>query len=79
MDMLNDNPSGITGLLTNIACKNGKGSRKLMRECCSGLVVASLKAYLDNDESFLNAIYVDPSIAPVDLNPQKVMYKTSSP
>uniref|UniRef100_A0A0A0LIE1 Uncharacterized protein n=1 Tax=Cucumis sativus TaxID=3659 RepID=A0A0A0LIE1_CUCSA len=58
---------------------NGKGSRKLMRECCSGLVVASLKAYLDNDESFLNAIYVDPSIAPVDLNPQKVMYKTSSP
>ncbi|KAL4027709.1 hypothetical protein IC575_010895 [Cucumis melo] len=77
MDILNDNPPGITGLLTNIACKNGKGPRKLMRECCSGLVVASLKAYLENDESFLKAIYVDPSIAPVDLNPAKVIYKAS--
>ncbi|CAK9323481.1 unnamed protein product [Citrullus colocynthis] len=78
MDVLNDNPPGITGLFTNIACKNGKGPRELMRKCCSGLVVASLKAYLDNDQSFLNAIYVDPSIAPVDLNPVELIYKPST-
>ncbi|XP_038887462.1 chlorophyllase-1 [Benincasa hispida] len=80
MDILNDNPPGITGLFTNIACKNGKGPRELMRKCCSGLVIASLKAFVENDESFLNAIYVDPSIAPVDLNPVVLIYKaTSSP
>ncbi|KAA0038885.1 chlorophyllase-1-like [Cucumis melo var. makuwa] len=78
MDILNDNPPGMTGFFTNIACKNGKGPRELMRKCCSGLVVASLKAYLDNDVSFLNAIYVDPSIAPIELNPVDVIYKTSS-
>lgn len=78
MDILDDNPPGMTGYFTNIACKNGKGPRDLMRKCCSGLVVASLKAYLDNDVSILNAIYDDPSIAPTELNPVEVIYKTPS-
>ncbi|KAJ4957313.1 hypothetical protein NE237_014096 [Protea cynaroides] len=69
MDMLNDDPSGIIGWFSSISCKNGSQSRDLMRRCTGGIVVATIKAYLENDSADLKAILDDPSIAPTNLHP----------
>ncbi|XP_043691031.1 chlorophyllase-1, chloroplastic-like [Telopea speciosissima] len=68
MDMLNDDPSGIIGWFSEISCKNGSGSRELMRKCVGGIVVATLKAYLGSDTTDLKAIVDDPTIAPITLD-----------
>ncbi|XP_042513837.1 chlorophyllase-1-like [Macadamia integrifolia] len=69
MDMLNDNPPGIIGQVSGIMCKNGKGSRDVMRKCVGGIVVATIKAYVEKDATVLKAIIDDPTIAPTTLDP----------
>ncbi|KAI3965510.1 hypothetical protein MKW92_016588 [Papaver armeniacum] len=45
----------IKGAVTYCACKNGK-SREPMRSFVGGITVAFMKAYLEGDDSYLNAI-----------------------
>ncbi|XP_042513908.1 chlorophyllase-1, chloroplastic-like [Macadamia integrifolia] len=68
MDMLNDDPMGINGWFSGIACKKGSGSREIMRKCVGGIVVASIKAYVGKDTTDLKAIVDDPTIAPTTLD-----------
>ncbi|KAI3850218.1 hypothetical protein MKX03_012112 [Papaver bracteatum] len=55
MDTLDDETKGIKGAVTHCACKNGK-SREPMRSFVGGITVAFMKAYLEGDDSYLNAI-----------------------
>lgn len=55
LDTLDDETKGIKGAVTYCACKNGK-SREPMRSFVGGITVAFMKAYLEGDDSYLNAI-----------------------
>ncbi|XP_026450657.1 chlorophyllase-2, chloroplastic-like [Papaver somniferum] len=54
-DMLDDETKGIRGKLSYCTCKNGK-TREPMRQLVGGIMVAFMKAYLEDDPSYLNAI-----------------------
>lgn len=67
MDMLDDKTPLFDTVLSKCMCKNGKGPRKFMRETVGGLVVAFLRAQLDNLTQDFEAILNDPSLAPATL------------
>ncbi|KAF7804723.1 chlorophyllase-1 [Senna tora] len=69
MDMLDDNPEGVVGELSNCMCKNGTDPRDLMRKTVGGLVVAFLRAHLNANTKDLDAILANPSLAPTTLDP----------
>ncbi|KAF8394369.1 hypothetical protein HHK36_020577 [Tetracentron sinense] len=69
MDMLDDNPQGLLGKISDCRCKNGNGGREPMRRAVGGLVVAFLEAYLEGDNGDLKAIIDEPDIARVKLDP----------
>ncbi|KAJ1387731.1 Chlorophyllase [Sesbania bispinosa] len=69
MDMLDDDTPGIMGNMMKCMCKNGTGPKDFMRRTVGGLVVAFLRAYLNDQWKDLNAILADPSIAPAKLDP----------
>ncbi|KAI5649233.1 hypothetical protein M9H77_35238 [Catharanthus roseus] len=54
-DMLDDNTPGVQGKFTYCLCKNGK-SRDPMRRFTGGIIVAFLKAYLEDDFRDLDGI-----------------------
>ncbi|MCL7038584.1 hypothetical protein MKW94_003250 [Papaver nudicaule] len=54
-DMLDDETKGIRGKLSHCTCKSGK-TREPMRRFVGGIMVAFMKAYLEGDPSYLNAI-----------------------
>ncbi|KAJ6826864.1 chlorophyllase-2, chloroplastic [Iris pallida] len=64
MDMLDDDAA----FLMKCLCAKGT-DRDLMRRSIGGLVVAFLKACLEDDKDDLQAILGDPDIAPAKLNP----------
>ncbi|KAL5785612.1 hypothetical protein ACOSQ2_008004 [Xanthoceras sorbifolium] len=67
LDMLDDDTKGIRGKASYCLCKNGK-SREPMRRFVGGIVVAFMKAYLDNgDASELMSIRYGHETAPVEL------------
>ncbi|KAL3507830.1 hypothetical protein ACH5RR_033212 [Cinchona calisaya] len=55
VDMLNDDTTGIRGKATYCLCKNGK-SREPMRRFVGGVMVAFLKAYLEDNSMDLESI-----------------------
>lgn len=66
MDMLDDDTRGVRGNATYCTCKNGK-AREPMRAFVGGIMVAFLKAYLQEDHSYLMAIKEKQDMAPVEL------------
>lgn len=72
MDMLNDNLEGVIGGIVGCVCKNNeKGDKVCMRKTVGGLVVAFLRAHLDQQTQDLDAIVANPSLAPAKLDPAK--------
>ncbi|KAG2385166.1 Chlorophyllase-1 protein [Vigna angularis] len=72
MDMLDDETPGIIGtVLSKCLCKNGKGPKKCMRKTVGGLVVAFLRAQLDEHFQDFEAILHNPGLAPARLNDVK--------
>ncbi|KAI4301217.1 hypothetical protein L6164_034517 [Bauhinia variegata] len=69
MDMLDDNPPSMVGKMSSCMCKNGTGPRDFMRRTVGGLVVAFLRAYLNDQREDLEAIVMNNSIAPATLDP----------
>ncbi|KAF6141196.1 hypothetical protein GIB67_018286 [Kingdonia uniflora] len=65
-DMLDDVTNGIRGQATYCTCKNGK-AREPMRRFVGGIMVAFMRAFLEDDYSDLNAIRDMQEIAPVEL------------
>ncbi|KAK7364099.1 hypothetical protein VNO80_12491 [Phaseolus coccineus] len=69
MDMLDDETPGVIGtIMSKCMCKNGKGHRDLMRKTVGGLVVAFLRAQLDEKFKDFDAILGDPNLAPARLD-----------
>jgi len=69
MDMLDDETPGTIGtMMSKCMCKNGKGPRDLMRKTVGGLVVAFLRAQLDEQFKDFDAILGDPDLAPARLD-----------
>ncbi|KAL3507839.1 hypothetical protein ACH5RR_033221 [Cinchona calisaya] len=69
VDMLNDDTTGIRGKATYCLCKNGK-SREPMRRFVGGVMVAFLRAYLEDNSMDLESMKDGHLAAPVVL--QKV-------
>ncbi|KAL8140021.1 hypothetical protein V2J09_006042 [Rumex salicifolius] len=74
VDMLDDETRGFVGKATGCLCKNGK-SRKPMRRFVGGIVVAFLRACLDDDYGDLDAIREGRNASPVEFD--KVGFKTA--
>jgi chlorophyllase len=55
-------------LVTKCVCKKGK-SREIMRHCAAGITVAFLKAYLEEEEGYLEDILANPGLAPSKIYP----------
>lgn len=70
MDMLDDETPGAIGtMMSKCLCKNGKGPRDLMRRTVGGLVVAFLRAQLNEQWNDFDAILANPSyVAPTMLD-----------
>ncbi|KAK6117203.1 hypothetical protein DH2020_049082 [Rehmannia glutinosa] len=71
LDMLDDDTKGIRGKATYCLCKNGE-CREPMRRFVGGVLVAFLKAYLEDDSRDLVAIREGHEMLPVEL--QKVEF-----
>ncbi|KAJ3702471.1 hypothetical protein LUZ61_006176 [Rhynchospora tenuis] len=67
VDMLDDETKGFRGNLTYCIAKNGK-ERKPMRLFVGGIMVAFLKAYLEQEKGTLMAIKDNPGVAPVEVS-----------
>ncbi|KAL5712441.1 chlorophyllase [Ranunculus cassubicifolius] len=67
MDMLDDGLD-IVGKIKACLCKAGKTGKDRMRRCVGGLVVAFLRNCMDDINDDLEAIFLDPNIAPVKLS-----------
>ncbi|KAJ4750370.1 Chlorophyllase [Rhynchospora pubera] len=67
VDMLDDETKGFRGNLTYCIAKNGK-ERKPMRLFVGGIMVAFLKAYLEQEKGTLMAIKDNPGAAPVEVS-----------
>lgn len=67
MDFLDDNHV-LIGAAMNVVCKHGE-AREPMRSFCGGVMVAFLNASLRNDSGAFNDLLVNPSHAPVILEP----------
>lgn len=68
MDYLDEDTGGLQGLVSYCVCKNGP-AREPMRRFSSGILVAFLRASLLGDGSQLYAAILNPSEAPVQLDP----------
>ncbi|RDX60446.1 Chlorophyllase-1, partial [Mucuna pruriens] len=69
MDVLDDETPGVLGtILSKCMCKNGPGPRDLIRRTVGGLVVAFLRAQLNDQWKDFDAILADPNLAPTDLS-----------
>ncbi|KAG5009425.1 hypothetical protein AAZX31_07G092100 [Glycine max] len=70
MDMLDDETPGVIGtMMSKCMCKNGKkGPRDLMRRTVGGLVVAFLRAQLNEQWKDFDAILASPNLAPAKLD-----------
>ncbi|KAL5975511.1 Chlorophyllase-2 [Asimina triloba] len=66
LDMLDDETKGLRGRASYCLCKNGK-AREPMRRFVGGILVAFMKAYLEDDFGDLIAVKEKPEIAPVGL------------
>ncbi|KAK3013768.1 hypothetical protein RJ639_010127 [Escallonia herrerae] len=55
--------------LTSWVCKSGEGDKELMRRGVAGIVVAFMRAFLQDDREDLNAIVKSPGVAPIQLDP----------
>ncbi|XP_022849598.1 chlorophyllase-2, chloroplastic [Olea europaea var. sylvestris] len=66
LDMLDDETKGIRGKTTHCLCKNGE-SREPMRRFVGGIVIAFLKAYLEDNSRELMAIRDGNEKLPVEL------------
>ncbi|CAI9118384.1 OLC1v1019949C1 [Oldenlandia corymbosa var. corymbosa] len=69
VDMLDDDTKGIRGKATYCFCKNGK-SREPMRRFVGGVMVAFLRAYLEDDSEDLEAIRTGEAVLPVVIQKQ---------
>ncbi|TKY44743.1 Chlorophyllase-1 protein [Spatholobus suberectus] len=68
MDMLDDETPGVIGtILSKCICKNGTSPRDLMRSTVGGLVVAFLRALLNDQRTDFDAVLADPNLAPAKL------------
>ncbi|XP_073220289.1 chlorophyllase-1-like isoform X2 [Cicer arietinum] len=69
MDMLDDDSQtqGLRESVLKCICKSGIGSKDFMRRTLGGLVVAFLKAHLNNQWKDFQAILDDPNLAPAKL------------
>ncbi|PSS06362.1 Chlorophyllase-2 like [Actinidia chinensis var. chinensis] len=65
MDMIDYGKETLTGCL----CVSGTGPRGPFRKCLAGIFVAVLRAYLEGQTEYLQAIADQPSIAPTRLDP----------
>ncbi|KAI5639463.1 hypothetical protein M9H77_00604 [Catharanthus roseus] len=65
-DLLDDNTPGIRGKFTYCLCKNGK-SRDPMRRFTGGIIVAFLKAYLEDDFRDLDGIKNGHIVPPLEI------------
>jgi len=69
MDMLDDETEGVIGtLVAKCVCKNGSGPRDLMRRTIGGLVVAFLRAQLNDQWKDFDAVLGNHSLAPTQLD-----------
>ncbi|KAK9268347.1 hypothetical protein L1049_000096 [Liquidambar formosana] len=72
MDMLDDfSFDNIGASIGSLVCEGGKRPRGDMRRCVGGIVVAFLRAYLENNIRDLKTILDEPDISPVKLDPIK--------
>lgn len=76
MDMLDDETPGVMGNLMKCMCKNGNGPKDFMRRTIGGLVVAFLRAQLNDQWKDFNAILEDPNLPPAKLD-DPVVYLAS--
>lgn len=65
LDFLDDHAFN---LVTKCICKKGK-NRDIMRRCTAGIIIAFLKACLEEETGYLNDILTNPAIAPGKLYP----------
>ncbi|XP_022769841.1 LOW QUALITY PROTEIN: chlorophyllase-1, chloroplastic-like [Durio zibethinus] len=68
MDVLDDNPSGLVGKLSDYTCVSGKGPGDLMRRCVGGIVVAFLNYFFQGEKGDFMTIVNEPYVAPVKLD-----------
>ncbi|XP_027925108.1 chlorophyllase-1-like [Vigna unguiculata] len=69
MDMLDDETEGVIGtLVAKCVCKNGSGPRDLMRRTIGGLVVAFLRAQLNDQWKDFDAVLGNHNLAPTQLD-----------
>ncbi|XP_048227212.1 chlorophyllase-1-like [Ricinus communis] len=73
MDMLNDDLSGLMGIMAKILCKNSNKPKDPMRKTVGGIIVAFLKAYFYGNSRDYNTILQDPSVSPATLCPVESM------
>ena len=71
MDMLDNSPPGVVGLMSGCMSKSGAGPRDSMRLATGGIAVAFFRAYLHGDFSDLETVVADPSLAPAKLDPME--------
>ncbi|XVF21715.1 hypothetical protein REPUB_Repub12eG0114100 [Reevesia pubescens] len=71
MDVLDDDPSGLIGKVSDCMCVNGKGPRDPMRRCVGGIVVAFLNYYFEVEMKDFMTIVNEPYVAPVKLDQVK--------
>lgn len=68
MDVLDDDPSGVVGRMSDRMCVNGKGPRDPMRRGVGGIVVAFLNYFFQGDKGDFVTIVNEPhDVAPVKL------------
>ncbi|XP_048236111.1 chlorophyllase-1-like [Ricinus communis] len=73
MDMLNDDLSGLMGIMAKSMCKNSNKPKDPMRKTVGGIIVAFLKAYFYGNSRDYNTILQDPSVSPATLYPVESM------
>ncbi|XVE73075.1 hypothetical protein DITRI_Ditri11bG0088600 [Diplodiscus trichospermus] len=71
MDVLDDDPSGLVGRVSDNMCLNGKGPRDPMRRSVAGIVVAFLNYFLEGDKEDFLTIVKEPYVAPVKIDDVK--------
>ncbi|KAH1046724.1 hypothetical protein J1N35_037508 [Gossypium stocksii] len=72
LDMLDDETNGFRGRSSYCLCKNGQ-AREPMRRFVGGVVVASMKAYLNGDNTDLIALKDGNEAAPVELKTIEIL------
>nr|ACO50428.1 chlorophyllase 1 [Pachira macrocarpa] len=68
MDVLDNDPPGLVGKISDTICVNGKGPRDPMRRCVGGIVVAFLNYFFEAEKGDFLTIVKEPYVAPVKLD-----------